>query len=72
VPSTETTKRIGIAHSTSLPIREVSALASRSGPSGRPELVAVGDEDFAIVTAELDDDEHLARRPPASRAPRRP
>jgi hypothetical protein len=28
---------------------------ARSGPSGRPELVAVGDEDFAIVTAELDD-----------------
>jgi hypothetical protein len=58
MPGTETTKRIGIAHSTSLPIREVSALASRSGPSGRPELVAVGDEDFAIVTAELDDHEH--------------
>jgi len=48
-------RRLGIRHQTALPMRELSALALRAGPSGQSQLLAVGDEDFAVVSAELED-----------------
>ncbi len=47
---------VKIVHETALPIREISALAIRRSDSGRLQLVAVGDEDFAIVTADCGKD----------------
>jgi uncharacterized protein YjiK len=47
---------VKIVHETALPIREISALASRRNSSGDLQLLAVGDEDFAVVTADCDKD----------------
>jgi hypothetical protein len=47
---------VKIVHETALPIREISALAIRRGDSGGLQLLAVGDEDFAVVTAECGED----------------
>jgi hypothetical protein len=49
-------KTLAIQCETALPIREISALTVRVAPSGDVELLAVGDEDFAVITAELEDD----------------
>jgi len=46
-------KALRIRHSTALPVREISALTTRPGESG-VELMAVSDEEFAVITAELD------------------
>jgi hypothetical protein len=54
-------KTLAIRHETALPMREISALTVRSGESGGPELLAVGDEDFGLVSAQLDDDGAPAR-----------
>jgi len=40
----------------SLDLRELSALTVFGGPEGPPRVLAVGDEDFAVVSAELTDD----------------
>ena len=45
-----------VSHATSLPMREISALGVLSDDEGKPELLAVGDEDSAVVTARYDDD----------------
>lgn len=37
-----------------LGLRELSALTVLGGPEGLPRLIGVGDEDFALVSAELD------------------
>jgi hypothetical protein len=61
--------RLEIRHTTALPMREISALALRTGPGGESELLAVGDEDFAVISAELEGAEpartwrHDLRRP---------
>jgi hypothetical protein len=39
---------------TALPLREISALTIRTEPSGALELLAVGDEDFAVIKTEFD------------------
>ena len=41
-----------IVHETALPIREISALGIRRDKSGEFQLLAVGDEDFAVITAD--------------------
>jgi hypothetical protein len=46
-------KQLSAQHATALPLRELSALAVRPDGSGA-QLLAVGDEDFAVITAELD------------------
>jgi hypothetical protein len=48
-------KTLSVRHSTALPMREISALAIRAGEEA-PELLAVGDEDFAVIGADLDGD----------------
>jgi hypothetical protein len=45
-----------IVHETALPIREISALAIRRSDAGGLQILAVGDEDFAVVTAECGED----------------
>jgi uncharacterized protein YjiK len=47
---------VRIVHETALPIREISALAIRRSDSGSLQLLAVGDEDFAVVTADCGED----------------
>jgi hypothetical protein len=47
---------VKIVHETALPVREISALAVRRDDEGKLQLLAVGDEDFAVITAECDDD----------------
>lgn len=54
-------RRLEIRHETVLPLREISALAVRSGAEGQTQLLAVGDEDFAVVSAELDDGDKPTR-----------
>jgi hypothetical protein len=44
-----------VQHATALPIREISALTARTGPEGQLQLLAVGDEDFAVIKAEFDE-----------------
>jgi hypothetical protein len=44
-----------VEHATALPTREISALTTRTGPEGQLQLLAVGDEDFAVIKAEFDD-----------------
>lgn len=39
-----------------MPIREISALGVRPGDSGELQLLAVGDEDFAVITADCSED----------------
>jgi hypothetical protein len=48
-------RALAIRHSTALPIREISALTTRPRESGA-DLLAVGDEDFAVIAAALDAD----------------
>jgi hypothetical protein len=48
-------RALAVHHEAALPTREISALAVRVGPGGRSQLLAVGDEDLAVITAELDD-----------------
>jgi hypothetical protein len=45
-----------VQHATALPLREISALTTRTGLSGELQLLAVGDEDFAVIQATFDDD----------------
>jgi hypothetical protein len=47
---------VKIVHETALPIREISALTIRRSDSGSLQLLAVGDEDFAVITADCDED----------------
>lgn len=54
-------RTLALRHETALPMREISALTVRAGESGALELLAVGDEDFAVVAAELGDDGTPAR-----------
>jgi hypothetical protein len=49
-------RTLEIQHVTSLGPRETSALTVCRRPAGPPRLLAVGDEDFAVVSAEIDDD----------------
>src|SRR4051812_23947153 len=53
-------RRLKVGDATALPLREISALTSPNGPGGQLQLLAVGDEDFAVVRAEIDDDGHPA------------
>jgi hypothetical protein len=48
-------QRIEIDVVATLGLREVSALTVCRGPDGPPHLLAVGDEDFAVVSAEIDE-----------------
>jgi hypothetical protein len=48
-------QRLKIHRLASLDLRETSALTMRSQPEGAPRLLAVGDEDFAMVSTEIDD-----------------
>src|SRR3954462_13982838 len=48
-------RALAVHHEAALPAREISALAVRGRPGGRSQLLAVGDEDLAVITAELDD-----------------
>ena len=45
-----------------LGLREVSALTVCRGPDRPPHLLAVGDEDFAVVSAEIDEETGLPAR----------
>jgi hypothetical protein len=47
---------VKILHETALPIREISALGVRRDDSGELQLLAVGDEDFAVITAQCSED----------------
>ena len=47
--------RLKIHHVATLDLPETSALTMRSQPEGRLRLLAVGDEDFAVVSTEIDD-----------------
>src|SRR5262245_7394372 len=40
---------------TALPLREISALTTRPGSESELELLAVGDEDFAVLQVPVDD-----------------
>jgi len=51
-----------VHHVATLGLQELSALTVYGGPGGPPRLLAVGDEDFAVVSAELDDDSGLLVR----------
>ncbi len=57
-------RTLEVHHAAALDVAELSALTIRSGPEGRPQLLAVGDEDFAVVSARLGDGDELggARR----------
>jgi hypothetical protein len=54
-------KTLALRHQTALPIREISALTVRASGSDRPELLAVGDEDFAVIASEVGDDDTPTR-----------
>jgi len=45
-----------VHHVATLGLRELSALTVHGGRGSPPRLLAVGDEDFAVVSAELDDE----------------
>ena len=47
--------RLKIHQVATLDLPETSALTMRSQPEGPPRLLAVGDEDFAVVSTEIDD-----------------
>lgn len=47
--------RSEVHHVATLGLRELSGLTVLGGPAGPPRLLAVGDEDFAVVSAEVDD-----------------
>src|SRR3954452_22637729 len=49
-------RTLEIHHVTSLGPRETSPPTACRRPEGPPRLLAVGDEDFAVVSAEIDDD----------------
>ena len=46
--------RSEVHHVATLGLRELSGLTVLGGPAGPPRLLAVGDEDFAVVSAEVD------------------
>ncbi|MGY1684973.1 hypothetical protein ACI8AK_05220 [Geodermatophilus sp. SYSU D00867] len=48
-------KKLEIRHETALPMREISALALRAGPGGHSHLLAVSDEDWAVISVELEE-----------------
>jgi hypothetical protein len=48
-------RTLEIHHVASLGLREASALTVDHRPQGPPRLLAVGDEDFAVVSAEIDE-----------------
>src|SRR4051794_4964293 len=52
---------VEIRDRTALPMREISALAVRSNASHGTELMAVGDEDYAVVRAEVTSSEGIMR-----------
>ena len=54
-------QRLEIHHVTTFDLPETSALTTLSRPGGPPRLLAVGDEDFAVVAAEIDDGGRLGR-----------
>ena len=54
-------KTLKTRHTTALPMREVSALTARTSDSNGSQLLAVGDEDFAVITADVSDDGTLGR-----------
>ena len=47
--------RSEVHHVATLGLRELSGLTVLGGAAGPPRLLAVGDEDFAVVSAEVDD-----------------
>src|SRR5687768_14143347 len=49
-----TMNRLKVELATALPLREISALTTRAGSTPNLELLALGDEDFAVIKAELD------------------
>src|SRR5690349_7482841 len=56
-------RTLDVRHETALPVRELSALALGSRPGEPSRLLAVGDEDFAVISAQLEDGKpELARR----------
>ena len=55
------TESLRIRSVTSLPLREVSALATRRRSGGGSQLLAVGDEDFAVVQADVEGDDALGQ-----------
>ena len=54
-------QRLEIHHVTTLDLPETSALTTCSRPGDPPRVLAVGDEDFAVVSAEIDDGGTLVR-----------
>lgn len=54
-------QQLEIHHVMTLELSETSALATRSRPGDPPRVLAVGDEDFAVVSAEIDDAGTFAR-----------
>jgi hypothetical protein len=54
-------QRLEIHHVATLGLPETSALTMCSRSGGSPRLLAVGDEDFAVVSAEVDDGGTLVR-----------
>jgi hypothetical protein len=54
-------QQLEIHHVTSLDLAETSALTTWSSPGDPPRLLAVGDEDFAVVSAEIDEGGALGR-----------
>ena len=54
-------QRLEIRHAATLGLPETSALTMCYRPGGSPRLLAVGDEDFAVVLAEVDDGGTLVR-----------
>ena len=54
-------QRLKIHHVATLDLPETSALTMCSRPGDTPRLLAVGDEDFAVVSAEIDDAGTLVR-----------
>jgi hypothetical protein len=54
-------RRLEVHGVATLGLREVSALALCRRPDGTRRLLAVGDEDFAVVSAEIDDTGAVAR-----------
>src|SRR3954454_24414491 len=51
----ESVRRLGIRHQTALPMRELSALALRAGPSGQSQLLAVGEDLLVVLAAGLEE-----------------
>jgi hypothetical protein len=54
-------KTLKTRHTTALPMREISALTARTSDSTGSQLLAVGDEDFAVITTDVSDNGTLGR-----------